>query len=146
MRTFLLFSILMMAIACSKESANPELAGTWRLLEVKDKSTGQTLTYPAGSNGFILLHIKADGSFSGNTLKNTLDSGTYTLPETGKVNFGTFAMTKVAENELGTAFLTVLMSCNLQSLFPCTPSGYSISGKRLEIRSALRYDMTLVRN
>lgn len=146
MRTLLIFSILIMAMACSKESANPELAGTWRLLEVKDKSTGQTITYPAGSNGFILLRIKADGSFSGNTLRNTFDSGTYTQPAAGKVNFGRFSMTKIAENELGSAFLTVLLSCNLQSLYPCAPSEYSISGKKLEIKSVLRYDMTLVRN
>ena len=121
------------------------LAGTWRLVEIQDKSTGSIITYPAGNTGRIILKIKEDGSFSGNTLKNTIDSGSYTLTGGNQVNFGVFSMTKIAEDNLGSAFLTVLMSCNLQSLYPCKPSDYSITGKTLMIKTALRYDMKMVK-
>ncbi len=146
MRILAFFSMLIvLASSCSKENTDVPLAGTWRLVEIQDKPTGAIITYPAGNASSIILTIKKDGSFSGNTLKNTIDSGSYTLPGGNQVNFGFFSMTKVAEDNLGSAFLTVLMSCNLQSLYPCKPSDYTITGKTLMITSALRYDMKMVK-
>lgn len=146
MRTLAIFSLLIFLIAsCSKDLTGVSLAGTWQLVEIKDKSTGTVLTYPAGNTDRIILSMKSDGSFSGNTLKNTIDSGTYTLPASNQVNFGYFSMTKIAEDNLGSAFLTVLMACNLQSLYPCKPSDYTISGKTLMIKTALRYDLKMVK-
>jgi hypothetical protein len=146
MRILAFFSMLIIfASSCSKGTTDMPLAGTWRLVEIQDKSTGTIITYPAGNTGKIILSIKKDGSFSGNTLKNTIHNGSYTLPAGNQVNFGFFSMTEIAEDNLGSAFLTVLMSCNLQSLYPCKPSDYTITGKTLMITSALRYDMKMVR-
>jgi hypothetical protein len=137
--------IVLMASCSTEPAANVPLAGTWQLVEVKDKSTGITLTYQPGNTERIRLSLKADGSFTGKTLKNTIDGGSYTLPAANKVNFEFFNMTKVAEDNLGSAFLTVLMASNLQSLYPCKPSDYTISGKTILITTALRYDMKMVK-
>ncbi|QNA43775.1 hypothetical protein [Lacibacter sediminis] len=147
MRILTIFSLLIVLMSsCSTEpAANMPLAGTWQLVEIKDKSTGATLTYQPGNAGRISLSLKADGSFTGKTLKNTISGGSYTLPAAHQVNFGFFNMTEVAEDNLGSAFLTVLMSCNLQSLYPCKPSDYTISGKTILITTALRYDMKMVK-
>lgn len=144
MRILTILSILtVLASSCSKELNDTPLAGTWQLVDIKDKSTGSTLTYPAGSTEKIKLSLKADGSFTGNTLKNSIDGGSYTLPADKQVNFGFFNMTKVAEDNLGSAFLTVLLSCGLQSVHPCKASDYTINGKTMIITTALRYDMKM---
>lgn len=146
MRLLSILSIVfLLAASCGKETTTTDLAGTWQLMEITDKGTGSTLTYPAGTMEKIKLSLKADGSFTGNTLKNIIDGGTYTQPASNQVNFGFFNMTKVAEDNLGSAFLTVLMSCNLQSVHPCKASDYTISGKTMIITTALRYDMKMVK-
>lgn len=139
----ILFIVLFLSASCGKETTSTDLAGTWQLVEITDKSTGSTLTYPAGSMEKIQLSLKADGSFTGNTLKNVIDGGTYTKPSANQLNFGFFNMTKVAEDNLGSAFLTVLLSCGLQSVHPCKASDYTINGKTMIITTALRYDMKM---
>lgn len=146
MRLLIILSIiLLLSASCHKETTGTNLAGSWQLVEITDKSSGSTLTYPAGTMGKIKLSLKADGSFTGNTLKNVIDGGTYSLPAANQVNFGFFNMTKVAEDNLGSAFLAILMSCGLQSVHPCKPSDYTINGNTLVITTALRYDMKMVK-
>jgi META domain len=152
MRLFL-FSILLtlLFLSCRREtggngSPNQPITGTWQLTEVKDKSTGSTFTYPAGTQERIRITLRNDGSFSGKTRVNLFEGGTYTLPATGKILFGSLGMmTKVAEDQLGTAFFTVLGACHLQSISPCAPSSYSINGSTMIIVSPLRYDITFVK-
>ena len=63
-----------------------------------------------------------------------------------KILFGSLGMmTKVAEDQLGTAFFTVLGACHLQSMSPCAPSTYKIKGNTMEIVSPLRYDIRFVK-
>jgi hypothetical protein len=147
MRILAIFSLLIvLTISCNRDQTNVPLSGTWRLMEIKDKSTGAILTYPAGSSERIILTINGDGSFTGKTRVNIFDGGSYTVPANGKILFGSFVMlTKVAEDQLGSAFLTVLHACGLQSVLPCLPSDYIISGNRLEIKTALRYDVKMVK-
>lgn len=146
MRILTIFSVLIiLASSCSKSGNDTPLAGTWRLVEIEDKSTGTVITYPTGNTKKIMLTITNDGSFNAKTLKNTITGGSYTLPAANQVNFGSFNMTEVVEDNLGSAFLTVLMACNLQSLYPCRPSDYTITGKTLMIKSVLRYDLKMVR-
>jgi hypothetical protein len=152
MRLFL-FSILLtlLFLSCRREtggngSPNQPITGTWQLTEVKDKSTGSTFTYPAGTQERIRITLRNDGSFSGKTRVNLFEGGTYTLPATGKILFGSLGMmTKVAEDQLGTAFFTVLGACHLQSISPCAPSSYSINRSTMIIVSPLRYDITFVK-
>jgi META domain len=143
MRILAIFLILVVFTSCSKSASDKPLTGTWQLEEVNDKSSGTSFTYEAGTTRRIRLLLNEDGSFSGNTLVNTIEGGSYTIPASQKINFGPFGMTKIAEDKLGSAFLTVLNSCYLQSVAPCSASTYSISDNRLTIKTALRYDIVM---
>ena len=152
MRLFLLSLLLpLLFLSCKRETVgngnpNVPITGTWQLTEVKDKSTGSTFTYPAGTQERIQITLRNDGSFGGNTRVNLFEGGTYTVPATGKILFGSLGMmTKVAEDQLGTAFFTVLGACHLQSMSPCAPSTYKIQGNTMEIVSPLRYDIRFVK-
>lgn len=147
----LLAVFLLLITSCQTENtpsslSNVPLTGTWQLLEVKDKNTGSVLTYPAGTAERIQLTLHADGSYSGKTRVNLFSGGTYTLSSPGKILFGLPGMiTKIAEDQLGTAFLTVLQNCQLQAVNPCVPASYNISGKQMILQTALRYDVKMVK-
>lgn len=152
MRLFLLSAILVLFFVSCKRDSNrndgqhTDLTGTWIISEIKDKSTGSTFTYPAGTQERIRITLRNDGTFGGNTRVNLFEGGTYTVPATGKILFGSLGMmTKVAEDQLGTAFFTVLGACHLQAISPCAPSSYSINGNTMIIASPLRYDIRFVK-
>jgi hypothetical protein len=148
LRIVVMLFLVVTVVSCKRrntENIQPEpLAGTWQLVEVNDKSTGTLLTYPTGTVERIEITLLNDGSFSGKTRVNLFSGGSYRKPETGKILFESLGMmTKVAEDELGSAFLTVLQSCYLQSVMPCQPSSYRIVSNFLTIKTALRYDVLL---
>jgi hypothetical protein len=143
---FALILLLFAGISCQKSAVTyDDLTGNWRLVELIDGGGSISIPRPAGVTGDVVLSFKGNQQFSGKTFKNTIDSGAYTLSGTNQITFGSFAMTKVLEDQWGSGFLTVLMACPLQSVRPCTPSTYRITGRRLLIESAMRYDILLER-
>ena len=150
MKTCGIFAAVFLVLlgACKKDKvSNPQnsLEGQWKLVTVKDKSTGSSYSSPTGSSRDIIINFKAN-SFSGQTLRNSFSDGSYTLLNGSDVTFGSFNMTKIAEDEWGGMFITVLHACYLQSVLPCRPSKISLQGNNLTIESPLRYDLTLIRN
>ena len=143
--TFIFFILL---AACKRDNvSNPferSLQGEWKLVSVKEKSTGSIFLKPAGSSSDIIISFKGS-NFSGHTLRNTFSDGTYTLNGMD-LTFGSFSMTKVLEDDWGRMFFTVLHSCMLQSRSPCTPSKISFPANELIIESVMSYDLTLIRN
>jgi hypothetical protein len=136
------FSILS---ACKKNNdAIGEMNGSWKLIEVYDKNTSNVSHRPAGSNMDVVITFLNEKQFAGHTLRNTISDGTYDQTSAGIV-FGSFSMTKIAEDEWGGNFLTVLHSCVLQSQMPCAPSSIQIRGNIMKITTSLRYDITLQR-
>ena len=96
---FATFIFLLIVAACQKPDTETtgELSGSWKMIEVYDKNTATTSFPPAGSNKDVIITFKNGNNFSGNTLVNTVSDGTFTL--TGnKLTFGSFSMTKVAED------------------------------------------------
>jgi hypothetical protein len=130
---------------CNKEHghSSDELTGAWMLTEVYDKNTASNLSRPSGGN--VIIIFQRDRTFLGRTIRNTFNDGSYTISGTNKVTFGSYTMTKVAEDEWGGSFHTVLTACSLQSVFPCAANEFSIQGNKLTIRTPLRYDITLSR-
>lgn len=120
------------------------ITGSWKLVEVFDKNTATVSQKPAGSNLDVVITFLDGNQFAGHTLRNTLSDGSYDQTSAGIV-FGSFSMTKIAEDEWGGSFLTVLQSCILQSQRPCAPSTMQIRGNTMKISTALRYDITLQR-
>jgi hypothetical protein len=121
-----------------------EMNGSWKLIEVYDKNTSIVSHRPAGSNMDVVITFLNEKQFAGHTLRNTISEGTYDQTSAGIV-FGSFSMTKIAEDEWGGNFLTVLHSCVLQSQMPCAPSTIQVRGNIMKITTSLRYDITLQR-
>lgn len=132
-------------LSCQKN--NNDLAGingSWKLVEIYDKNTSTISHKPSGSDLDVVITFLSSSSFAGHTLRNTFSDGTYSQSGSG-ITFGSFSMTKVAEDEWGGSFLTVLHACYLQSMMPCSPSSFQIHGNTMKISTSLRYDITLQR-
>jgi hypothetical protein len=139
---FMAFISLFVLSACQKNIGTNEINGSWRLTEVLDKTTN-TASHPAfGSSMDIVISFLSANNFAGHTLRNTLSDGTY--ERTGNdIIFKNFSMTKIAEDQWGQSFLSVLNACSLQSAVPCAPSKITIQGNTIRISTPLRYDITL---
>ncbi len=137
-----LFMLLLIS-SCKKQDPDTVLTGTWKLTEVIDRATSTSQFPPTSASSYLSITFRSDGTYFGKTLVNTFSEGTYQIIDSNKVNFGIFSMTEVIEDDFGRGLLTVLMSCSLQSIHPCKPSEYSITGRRLYIKSAMRYDLVL---
>lgn len=133
--------VLLLFGSCKKQGPATEFTGKWKLIKIIDKATSGSQFPPASASSYLSITFRSDGTYFGNTLVNTFSEGTYQIIDSNKVNFSTFTMTKVNEDDFGRGLLTVLMSCGLQSVHPCKPSEYNITGSRLYIKSAMRYDL-----
>ena len=132
-------------LSCKKNSNDVAgITGSWKLVEVYDKSTSTVSHKPANSDLDVVITFLNGNSFAGHTLRNTLSDGTYSQ-SANAITFGSFSMTKVNEDEWGSNFLTVLHACYLQSQMPCASSAMEIHGNIMKIKTSLRYDITLQR-
>jgi hypothetical protein len=129
--------------ACQKNNnQSGDLLGSWKLMEVYDKTTATQVLRPSSSNMDVVLTFLSRNSFAGHTLRNTITDGTYD-ESNGGIIFKGFSMTKIAEDQWGGSFLTVLTACSLQSSTPCVPSAISVQGNFMMIHTSLRYDVML---
>ena len=130
-------------LSCQKSNSDlTEMSGSWKLVEVYDKSTSTVSHKPTGSDLDVVITFLSGSSFAGHTLRNTFSEGSYSQSGS-EITFGSFSMTKVAEDEWGGNFLTVLQACYLQSVMPCSPSSFQVRGNIMKISTSLRYDITL---
>lgn len=90
----------------------------------------------------IVISFLPGNKFAGHTIRNAISEGTYNQNGSDIV-FGNFSMTKIAEDEWGGSFLTVLHACPLQSQVPCSSSTIQVSGNIMKITTPLRYDIIL---
>ena len=139
---YLLLALLVLC-SCNHQYDNP-LDGAWKLTEILDKNTGTITNPPDRDDNGIFLYF-SDTGFGGKTFNNVLSGGAYTVTANNGITFDNYIMTQVVEDEWGSPFLTVLSSCQLQSVAPCLPSTYKIEGRTLTIRSMMRYDIKLRR-
>jgi hypothetical protein len=139
---FAVISFLIILSACRKNNDSNEINGSWKLVEVYDKNTATTNHRPPGSNMDVVITFLNRTSFAGHTLRNSLTDGTF-KQNGNEIIFESFSMTKIAEDQWGESFLTVLTACSLQSASPCAPSLITIQGNAMKITTPLRYDITL---
>jgi hypothetical protein len=137
-----IISFLIILSACRKNGDVREMNGSWKLIEVYDKNTGTINHPPSGSNIDVVITFLGTGSFAGHTLRNTLSDGRY-KQSGNEITIQGFSMTKIAEDQWGGSFLTVLNACLLQSVSPCAPSIITVQGNNMKITTPLRYDVTL---
>ena len=137
-----LFLLLILA-ACRKNSTqSSDTLGSWKLIQIYDKSTNTAMVQPASSNIDVVLTFLGSKTFAGHTLRNSISDGTYEQ-NGNEIIFKGFSMTKIAEDQWGGSFLSVLTACSLQSTTACSPSIISLQGNLMTIRTSLRYDVTL---
>ena len=141
--SILLLLGLVATIGCNHQYDSP-LEGTWQLTEVYDKTTGTSSSPPKIDGKAIVLTITTSG-LHGKTFNNVFTGESYQLTGDDGITFGNFMGTLVAEDSWGSAFMTVLGACMLQSVIPCTPSKYIVFGPTLSIQSPLRYTIKLKR-
>ncbi|HET9824041.1 MAG TPA: hypothetical protein VFP87_01840 [Chitinophagaceae bacterium] len=135
--------LLLILTACQKSSTQSgDTLGSWKLIQVYDKNTGSHVLPPASSNMDVVLTFLNRNRFAGHTLRNSITDGTYEQNGNGII-FRAFSMTKIAEDQWGGSFLTVLSACALQSTVSCSPSVLTVQGNFMTIRTPLRYDITL---
>jgi hypothetical protein len=145
---FILFFVAVLYCSCKKEdntSATSQggLNGRWKMTAVMDKGIGP-IQAPTDSDGKVFIEFNGE-SFSGKTMKNTITNGVLLLNKRDSITFGSYTSTLVGgDNQSGGAFMTMLSSCMLQSLFPCRPSVVTWKSTReIEINTAMRYTITL---
>jgi hypothetical protein len=137
-----IISFLIILSACRKNGDVREMNGSWKLIEVYDKNSGTINHPPPGSNIDVVITFLGTGSFAGHTLRNSLSDGRY-KQSGNEITIQGFSMTKIAEDQWGGSFLTVLNACLLQSVSPCAPSIITVQGNNMKITTPLRYDVTL---
>ncbi len=138
----LAFILVIVFSSCSKRNDAGEIRGSWKLVEIFDKTTNTFSHSSSGSNMDVVITFLDENKFAGHTLRNTLTDGNY-KQNGNEILFGNFSMTKIAEDEWGGSFLSVLNSCSLQSASPCVPSTVTVEGNIMKIRTQLRYDIIL---
>jgi len=141
---FAVISFLWILSSCRKNNDVNGISNSWKMIEVYDKNTATVYHPPAGSNMDVVITFLGGNKFAGHTLRNSITDGRFTQ-NGNEINFGSFSMTKVGEDQWGSSFLTVLYACSLQSVAPCKPSNLVIEGNIMKIATPLRYDITLQR-
>lgn len=135
--------LLFILAACQKNTTQySDALGSWKLIEVYDKNTNTPMLPPASSNIDVVLTFLSNKTFAGHTLRNSLSDGAYEQ-NGNEIMFKGFSMTKIAEDQWGGSFLSVLTACSLQSTAACSPSIITLQGNFMTIHTSIRYDVTL---
>jgi hypothetical protein len=94
--------------AAALRTTNGPLEGNWRMIAVKNNSTGFIHTKPGAITGDVDITFvsvsSGKGFINGKTPTNTLN-GDYTLDLTNKIDIGPLMASKVAETSWGLDFL-----------------------------------------
>jgi len=135
--------LLFILAACQKNAPQyTDTLGSWKVIEVYDKNTNTPMLPPASANIDVVLTFLSNKTFAGHTLRNSLSDGAYEQ-NGSEIIFKGFSMTKIAEDQWGGSFLSVLTACSLQSTAACSPSIISLQGNFMTIHTSGRYDVTL---
>ena len=139
------FLLVLLSLSACRKDAKPagELDGSWKMVRVEDRSTGQIYTAPPGDEGKVALRFSGN-SFSGQTVKNEFRDGSFELKNGNELTFGLVTNATLAmEDEWGMFLVNILTACMLQSVSPCAPSIVTRPvGNQLVIDPPLRYKVT----
>lgn len=130
--------------ACKKDNKNPgDLTGAWKLIEVFSNTS--PVPQPAGARSDFTITFHNTTSFSGRTFKNKISNGTYALTNSNELRFNAYSSTEVSEDAWGVSFNRVLMSCMVQSAYPCRPSLITLQNDRLTLSTPFKDSLMFTR-
>ena len=114
----LIFTIFSLTLfSCKKnnevEAIAPDLVGKWRMIIVRDNTTGSTSTKPASINGEVEIAFAftayTAGKINGNTPTNTLTAD-FTIGRNRSIQIPSVAASKLSETSWGREFLDNITS------------------------------------
>jgi len=139
MKQFLLVVAAGLTLAsCEKSMQTNSLAGNWRMISVKDRSTNAVLTKPPGISGEVdiafIFSAPSTGVLSGTTPTNSLE-GEFTIGSSA-IFIPSVSQTKVMETSWGSLFLD-----NIRN----SENYFFDNGGRLNISANTQETLTFVR-
>lgn len=118
-KLFLLFAIISLTqVSCEKTdlvtSAPTSLDGQWRMILVKENTSGFRITKPSSIKGDVDITFTStsaiNGTFIGNTPTNTIHKNDYLIGENQSIVIPNLGMTKVGETSWGKEFVDNIRS------------------------------------
>ena len=104
---FILF--IMLLFSCGKQNFDGTLDGTWRMVLVKDNTTGATITKPTSIQGNVEITFttvnSTTGTFFGKTPSNEIWQNDYQTGPNRSITILSLSMTKVGETSWGNEFV-----------------------------------------
>ena len=128
----LLMAFMLLALftmnSCKKSdhcgSTPTSLAGTWKMVLVKDNTSGVETSKPSALNGDVIISFSpvnsTQGSMSGNSPSNQLGPNDYTLGPNQAISIPSLTMTKIAETSWGKQFVDNIRSADAYSFGACS--------------------------
>ncbi|WP_018611657.1 hypothetical protein [Segetibacter koreensis] len=120
MRRVLFFAVIigLTQVACKKSNSSSPvpsaLNGKWRMIVVKDNTSGLTTTKPSSIQNDVVITFtptnSTTGTFIGNTPTNEIGRNEYSIGANQTISIPVLAMTKVGETSWGTLFVDHIRS------------------------------------
>jgi hypothetical protein len=104
-------------LSCKKENTvsttSNQFKGTWRMVMVKEISSGNIVNNPAEASGQVEITFTATtdstGTFSGKTANNTINGADYKTSANHTIEIPFLIITKVAETPWGDLFVKKIL-------------------------------------
>lgn len=134
--------VLVFLAGCIKDDAPDPVNGTWKLVEVYDKTNTSTFYPPIGATSDIIITFAAGHKFYGHTINNSFGDGSYVISGGDRIMFGSYITTEVAEDYWGEMFYASL-ECVPAGTGNCSTSQFTVQGTTLKFVTPTRYDLIL---
>lgn len=124
-KIFLLFALFSLTqVSCKKtdsvEAAPTSLDGQWRMILVKENTSGFLITKPSSIQGDVDITFTStsttNGTFVGNTPTNIIHKNEYSIGTNQSMIIPKLGMTKVGETSWGKEFVDNILSVQNYSL------------------------------
>ncbi len=136
---FLVAIIGLTLFSCKKtDSCDPiptSLDGKWRMIIVKENTTGSTTTKPSSIQGDVDITFTStsatNGTFIGNTPSNEIQQNDYSIGTNQSLTIPNLSMTKVGETSWGKEFVDNIRSSQEYNFENCGRLNIKTTNKTL---------------
>jgi hypothetical protein len=99
----------------------PDLAGTWKMVLVKENNTGLSISKPSTVTGDVqitIMHTTGNnGEYNGHTPTNTIMDNAFSVGDNRTISFPSLGMTQVMETQWGLYFVLHISSSTEYSMY-----------------------------
>src|SRR5687768_8260684 len=109
MKSFILLSLMGFMFFSCKKTVPDNIAGTWKMVIVKDNATNSSITRPPSIEKDVIItfvpNSASAGTFTGQTPTNIIVENPYSLGANQAISIPVLSMTKVGETSWGSEFV-----------------------------------------